>query len=115
VRTARSVANLRAVVDGAAAAGLPLLVVGPPPVDDPEQNQRIEILSELFRAVCGEASVSYVETFEVLAAEPRWMSEVRRGDGAHPGAGGYTLLADLVLPQWQRWIAASVRSGVRRL
>ena len=23
-----------------------------------------------------------------------------------PGAGGYTLLAELVLPQWQRWIAA---------
>ncbi|WP_433277633.1 GDSL-type esterase/lipase family protein [Pseudonocardia xinjiangensis] len=106
VRTARSVANLRAVIDGAAAARLPLLVVGPPPVDDPEQNQRIETLSELFRAVCGEASVPYVETFELLAAEPRWMGEVRRGDGAHPGAGGYTLLADLVLPQWQTWIAA---------
>jgi lysophospholipase L1-like esterase len=47
--------------------------------------------------------VPYVATFTALVAEPRWTEEVRRGDGAHPGSGGYDLLADLVLPTWRRW------------
>jgi acyl-CoA thioesterase I len=29
---------------------------------------------------------------------------VRLGDGSHPGAAGYTLLADLVQPVWRAWI-----------
>jgi acyl-CoA thioesterase-1 len=111
VGTARSVANLQAVFDGAVEAGLRLFAVGPPPVDDPDQNGRIEMLSERFRAACAAASVPYVGVFGALVAEPRWMSEVRCGDGSHPGAGGYELLADLVLPQWRRWIGQAIDSG----
>jgi acyl-CoA thioesterase I len=110
VDPARSVANLQAVFRGAAAAGLRLLVVGPPPVDDPEQNGRIETLSERFRATCAEVSVPYVGVFGALVAEPRWMSEVRRGDGSHPGVGGYELLADLVLPEWRTWLGRGAES-----
>ncbi|GEL19143.1 hypothetical protein PA7_29800 [Pseudonocardia asaccharolytica DSM 44247 = NBRC 16224] len=87
-------------------------MVGPPPVDDPAQNERISALDEMFRAVSAEAGVPYVNVFGALVAEPRWMSEVRCGDGAHPGAGGYELLADLVLPEWRRWVRLErVRHG----
>jgi lysophospholipase L1-like esterase len=103
VGMARSMTNLAAIVDGAAQARLPLLVVGPPPVDDPAQNERIELLDGRFRAACSTGAVPYVATFTALVAEPRWTEEVRRGDGAHPGSGGYDLLADLVLPTWRRW------------
>lgn len=103
VAPARSEANLRAVVDGAAAVGLPLLVVGPAPTGDPAQNHRIAALNDRFRAACADSGVPYVAVYAALAAEPVWTDEVGRGDGSHPAAGGYALLAELVMPAWRRW------------
>ena len=40
-----------------------------------------------------------------LLARPEWLDEVRAGDGAHPGSTGYALLAELVRPQWEAWLA----------
>lgn len=99
----RSVANLRALLLEAAAAGLPVLVVGPPPVADAAQNRRIAGLDERFAAVAAEAGVPYVAVV-ALQHDPRWMAEVAAGDGAHPGAAGYELLADLVAPAWLDWL-----------
>jgi lysophospholipase L1-like esterase len=99
----RSVANLRAIADDVAARGVPLLVVGPPPVADEEQNDRIEALDALF----ADAVSPYVSVFAALAVERDWMREVALGDGAHPGAEGYALLAGLVLPAWDDWLGES--------
>ncbi len=115
VQPARSVSNLRAVVNGADRAGLPLLVVGPPPTADPGQNDRIDMLAALFAASCDEAGIPYVNVFGALLVERRWMDEVRGGDGAHPGRQGYDLLADLLRPAWLDWITPVARgSAVRR-
>jgi lysophospholipase L1-like esterase len=100
----RSAANLHAVVDGAAAVRLPVLVVGPAPVGDAAQNRLIAALDERFRAGCAEAGVPYVAVYAALSADPRWAAEVEHGDGSHPAAEGYALLADLVAPAWRRWI-----------
>ena len=100
----RSVANLQAVVAGATAVRLPVLVVGPPPVEDPAQNRRIAALDARLRAGAVALSVPYVSVFAGLAADPRWTDAVERGDGSHPDAPGYALLAELVLPTWQPWI-----------
>jgi lysophospholipase L1-like esterase len=102
----RSVANLRAVIAEATAAGLPALMVGPPPVADRAQNRRIAALDERFAAVCSDAGVPYVAVFAPLRDAPVWMDEVAAGDGAHPGASGYSLLADLVEPVWREWLLA---------
>jgi acyl-CoA thioesterase-1 len=102
----RSVANLQAVVGEAATAGLPVLVVGPPPIADRAQNRRIGVLDERLRTCADLLHASYVPVFATLATEPRWVDEVAGGDGAHPGAAGYALLAELVRPAWQRWIRA---------
>jgi acyl-CoA thioesterase I len=104
VAAATTVGNLRAVVDEARDVGLPVLVVGPTPVADPAQNRRLAELDDGFRASCTEAGVPYVAVHASLAAAPEWMAEVDGGDGAHPGAIGYTLLAELVAPAWRRWI-----------
>jgi acyl-CoA thioesterase-1 len=96
----RSVANLRGIAGDLAAQGVPLLVVGPPPVADREQNERIAALDALF----DEAVSPYVSVFGALAVERDWMRAVAHGDGAHPGAEGYALLAALVLPAWDRWL-----------
>jgi acyl-CoA thioesterase I len=100
----RTVANLHAVVAEAAAYGLPVLVVGPPPVADRAQNRRIAALDERLRTCTDELHAPYVPVFATLKADPRWSDEVAGGDGAHPGAAGYALLAELVRPAWQRWV-----------
>lgn len=100
----RCVANLRAIAAEAAAARLPMLVVGPPPVDDRVQNRRITALDAQLNATAEELGVPYVSVYAALAADPRWTDEIERGDGAHPGAQGYALLAELVEPAWRCWI-----------
>ena len=106
----RSVANLRAILVEAATARLPVLVVGPPPVADRAQNRRIAALDRQLDTAAEGLTVPYVSVYAALAADPRWTDEVERGDGSHPAAQGYALLADLVEPAWRRWI----RDGYRR-
>ena len=99
-----SVANLHTLLADAAAAGLPALMVGPPPVADPVQNRRIAALDAQFAAICAETGAPYVTVFAPLRDAPLWMDEVAAGDGAHPAAAGYDLLTDLVEPAWQEWL-----------
>ena len=101
-----SVAALAGMLAGAAGAGWPVLVVGPPAVTDDAQNQRIADLDDRFARACAGHGVPYVPVVAALAADPVWRAEVATGDGAHPGAAGYALLADLVRPGWERWISA---------
>jgi acyl-CoA thioesterase I len=100
----RSLANLSAVIERARAMRLPVLVVGPPPVADPEQNRRIRALEAGFGTCAAQLRIPYVSVFAALAADPRWTDAVADGDGAHPRAAGYALLAELVRPAWQPWI-----------
>jgi lysophospholipase L1-like esterase len=100
----RSLSNLEAIVEEATASGLPVLVVGPPPIADPRQNRRIARLDERLRECAARLGAPYVPVFAALLRDPIWMDEVARGDGAHPGAEGYTRLAELVRPTWRSWI-----------
>jgi lysophospholipase L1-like esterase len=100
----RSVANLEAVAGRAAAVGLPVLVVGPPAVADCAQNRRIAVLDAQLRTAADRLGVPYVGVHAALARDPRWTDEVARGDGSHPAAHGYALLAELVVPTWRGWI-----------
>jgi acyl-CoA thioesterase-1 len=102
--TDRSVTALGTMLSGAADAGWPVLVVGPPAVADDAQNQRIAELDDRFARACADHGVPYVRVAAALAADRTWRAEVAAGDGAHPGAAGYALLADLVRPRWQSWI-----------
>ncbi len=102
--TPESVAALTRILGGAAAAGWPVLVVGPPATADDTQNDRIADLGDRFARVCAEHDVPYVPVAAALAADPTWRAEVAAGDGAHPGADGYAVLAGLVRPHWQRWL-----------
>ncbi|WP_280460464.1 GDSL-type esterase/lipase family protein [Nocardia carnea] len=99
-----SVANLRAMLAGTHTASWPVLMVGPPPVDDAEHNLRTADLDERFGQVCAERGVPYVSSCHRLAADTVWMDQVRAGDGAHPGAAGYAAFAQLLLPAWREWL-----------
>lgn len=101
----RSCAALAAILEQAAGMGLPALMVGPAPVDDAAQNERIRLLSLAFESVCDRFATPFLGVVESLPASPVWMSEVAAGDGAHPGAEGYKALAGVVIDRgWASWL-----------
>jgi acyl-CoA thioesterase-1 len=111
VAPADSGAHLAGLLEGVAARGWPALVVGPPPVADAAQNERISVLDARFLGVCQGAQVGYVSVFRPLLGSGDWMREVSAGDGAHPGSAGYAELAELVWPPWWAWLQGSRRSA----
>lgn len=88
----------------------PVLMIGPPPIADEAHNQRIEDLSEMLATVCHTLDVPYLDTYRKLIQSPIWRQEVAAGDGAHPNAAGYGILADLIFQwsAWQAWFPAAV-------
>ncbi|SDT79077.1 Lysophospholipase L1 [Streptomyces sp. TLI_053] len=92
-------ANVAALLDGARGRGLVPFVVGPPPVVDAGAPHlgRLLSLAEGIAGVCAARGVPFVDVTAALAADRTWVAEALAADGAHPGAGGYRRLADLVL------------------
>jgi aspartyl-tRNA(Asn)/glutamyl-tRNA(Gln) amidotransferase subunit C len=88
-----------------AAAGVPILLVGPPAVDDDEQNARIGPLDRLLAAAAAALGMPYVPTFAATERDPVWRDPVRAGDGFHPDAAGYAHLAALVTDPILDWLA----------
>jgi len=105
VAAERSCAALAGILDGAAALGLVTLVVGPAPVGDPQQNERILALSASFSDVCSTTGVRFISVVEQLLDAGIWMTQVMAGDGAHPAAEGYEVFAELILAAgWTDWL-----------
>jgi lysophospholipase L1-like esterase len=101
----RSCAALAAILQDEANVARPVLMVGPTPVDDPEQNERIHSLSAAFADECSRAGAAFVSVIEPLLASRVWMTQVAAGDGAHPAAEGYKVLSDLVIAAgWTDWL-----------
>lgn len=103
-----SVSALASMLQGAADRRLPVFVVGPGPVGEPADDARILELDDRFAVVCAERGVPYVPVARALLADDTWTREALRGDGAHPGAGGYDVLTALVLAGgFVAWLTAS--------
>lgn len=81
-----------------------LLVVGPPPVVWEGANERIVARSVAMAAVCAEAGVPFVPTFDALRSGGAWMRGVEDGDGAHPGAAGYEEFTRVVAGPVLDWL-----------
>lgn len=99
-----TVTNLSVLLATAQAQEWPVLVVGPPPIEESGHNRRIEELDRRFEQTCAQFGVPYAASFRLLAEDPVWREQVRAGDGAHPGAQGYALFADRLLPRWRQWL-----------
>ncbi len=99
-----SAENLRNILNQARELG-PVFVIGPPPLGDSIRHASLAALCDSFAAVCHEISVPYLPVLTQLTGSRVWLKEAAQGDGAHPGAGGYQALADLVQawPPWQAW------------
>jgi lysophospholipase L1-like esterase len=77
-------------------------MIGPPPVDDQAQNERIKNLDAAFQSLCGTLKLPYLSVFSALLNTPGWLKEVSANDGAHPKTAGYSALAQLV-KAWDHW------------
>jgi len=93
----RSCRALSKMLDQAAELGLPAAVAGPPPVGDAEQRMRAIALSDAFGELCAARAVPFWPVARALDASRLWLEEQAAGDGAHPSARGYELLAQTLL------------------
>jgi len=80
----------------------PTLMMGPPPITDPEQNERIRRIDAAFEQLCLEKRLDYLSIFQYLKNKKIWMNEVASNDGSHPAAAGYELLATYI-HNWNGW------------
>lgn len=116
----RSAANARAIL-AEASAWLPTLWLGPPPANEPMSpmtptpgltvsfaQPRIDALNAAYAAIAAELGVPYLDLSTPLRREPRYVASQSAGDGLHPSADGYRMLAELVLgwPAWRAWMNA---------
>jgi len=92
-----------------AKARWPIFMVGVVPIPVEETLRRIRALDQAYVPLCARLGVPFLSVFDELMATPVWLDEARAGDGAHPGAGGYTRMSELILasPVWRKWMAAS--------
>ena len=82
----------------------PVLMLGPLPIADEAQNQRIANLSQEFLKICHELDIPYLDVFPTLLKSHIWRDEVKNNDGAHPRAAGYAELAKIV-QNWEAWLS----------
>jgi lysophospholipase L1-like esterase len=96
-----------------AAVRWPVFMVGVVPLPDKTVRTRITVLDEALATLCVSLGISYLSVFDHLMETSVWLDEARAGDGAHPGAGGYSRLAAVILASesWRRWMASGLRSA----
>jgi acyl-CoA thioesterase-1 len=106
VDPALSVANAEAMISRAKARW-PVFVIGTVPTPVDAVRERSVELDRLFAGLCARLAVPWASVFGGLM-KSAWLDEARAGDGAHPGAGGYARMAELILANeaWQRWMKA---------
>ncbi|WP_329255964.1 GDSL-type esterase/lipase family protein [Actinoallomurus sp. NBC_01490] len=108
VDPARCLENLAAVLDESRRLAVSALVVGPPPVVDAGEDhlRRTRELAGEMASLCLREDVPFIAVTEELARDSTWTTEAMTNDGAHPRAGGYRRMADLVLGgRWHEWLA----------
>lgn len=88
-----------------------LLVVGPTPIADPAQNERILALSAALAATCDVRQIPFVGLGPLLARDGAWQREVASQDGSHPRSSGYATLAKLIYPAFSGWLRTVTRCG----
>lgn len=97
-----SCASVREILTHAAAK-YKTIMVGPPPVNDDAQNERIKTLAIAFAGEAQAVGVSYIEIFAQLVKDARYRQELAENDGAHPRSAGYAAIAECIAASAGWW------------
>lgn len=100
VQPEESHANIREILRGAKKYNV--LMLGPPPVGENEQNERISALSQVFAEEAQVFGVPYIDLFTPLVLDVGYKREILKNDGFHPRSIGYKKIARIILqsPLW---------------
>ncbi|WP_267896655.1 GDSL-type esterase/lipase family protein [Salinibius halmophilus] len=101
VEPEQSVANVKAMLTGA--ADYPTLFVGPPPIANAEQNERIAALSHAYEGVCNELGVPFIELFSPLVDDALIAQQAKAFDGSHPRQYGFEKMAKVIAESGKWW------------
>ena len=96
-----SLENLSAILTEARAVA-PVLMIGPLPVNDRSQDERLAVLCEHYTATSAQLGVPYLPLLQTMTDDTRWQQAVAKGDGTHPDGDGYARVAERVM-QWPAW------------
>jgi len=96
-----SVANVREILRGA--KKYKMLMVGPPPIGEHEQNTRIQALSTAYSRESEILGVPYIDLFSRLSTDEAYQREVSSNDGAHPKSIGYLKIAKIIASSTNWW------------
>jgi len=86
-----------------AAKNYKVLMVGPPPVNDDDQDQRINALSSAYAAIAAELEVPFIDLFSALALDESYSAEISGNDSFHPGSEGYIKMANIIASSGSWW------------
>ncbi len=96
----KSVVNIRKILKGAKKYNV--IMVGPPPIDDDIQNERIKAISKAYEKEANLLNVPFIELYSSLIIDDAYKKEISKNDGAHPKSSGYKKIAGIVgsSPYW---------------
>jgi len=105
IKPDESCSNVRAIL--VEAKKYNVIMVGPPPIADDEQNIRIREISKAFTNEAQLLDVPYIELFEGLSLDEGYKKELLEGDGAHPRSQGYSKITTLISSSSSWWFRPS--------
>ncbi|MDX1475937.1 MAG: GDSL-type esterase/lipase family protein [Reinekea sp.] len=73
-----------------------MIMIGIPPIYEPQQNNRIKRLNGLYRELCQKARVPYIDIFSSLAEDVQYKRELAKGDKVFPADIGYQKVFELI-------------------
>lgn len=96
-----SIQNAQAILSEAQMVA-PVLMMGPPPVKNPDHQERLKKLNETYAGLCLDLGVAYLDLLNGLPAV--FVADL--DDGLHPGKTGNLLIAEQLLkaPIMMDWL-----------
>lgn len=110
VPPARSLAAARTLIGITRAAGVTPFLLSPPLIlDEPVRDAAAQAMTAAMARLCQEEGIAFLDLRVAVTDWRLWWDEAGAGDGAHPNAAGYALIAEAVSawPPWRAWLAAS--------
>ncbi|MFT7289783.1 MAG: acyl-CoA thioesterase-1, partial [Reinekea sp.] len=82
-----------------------MLVIGLPPVYEPQRNARVKRLNGLMHDLCVKIRVPYIDLFSSLNDNVQYKRELLQGDRLHPGSDGYNRVFELIRNDRAWWFS----------
>jgi acyl-CoA thioesterase-1 len=82
-----------------------MLVIGLPPVYDPQRNNRVKRLNGLVRELCVKIRVPFIDLFSSLNDDVQYKRELVQGDRVHPSSPGYEKVFELIRNDRSWWFS----------